>query len=43
MKLEKDKYNFIHMSTLRYKTDENKGREAKIIQKQRGGQNIGDS
>ena len=28
---EKDKYDFTHMRTLRDKTDEHKGREAKII------------
>ena len=31
------------MWNLRYKTDERKGREAKIIQKQGGGQNRRDS
>ena len=36
-------YDFTHMRTLRYKTDEHKGREAKIIYKQGGGQNIRDS
>ena len=41
MKLVRERqisYDFTHMRTLRYKTDEHKGREAKIIQKQRGGQ-----
>ena len=28
---EKDKYDFIHMWNLRYKTDEHKGREAKTM------------
>ena len=32
-------YDFTHMRSLRDKTDEHKGREAKIIQKQGGGQN----
>ena len=36
-------YDFAHMRTLRDKTDEHKGREAKIIQKQEGGQNRRDS
>ena len=41
---EKDKYHdFTHMKTSRYKTDERKGREAKIIQKQGGEQNIRNS
>ena len=31
-------YDFTHMRTLRHKTDEHKGGEAKIIQKQGGGQ-----
>ena len=31
------------MRTLRHRTDEHKGREAKIVLKQRGGQNIRDS
>ena len=36
-------YDFTHMWNLRYNTDEHKGREAKIIYKQGGGQNIRDS
>ena len=36
-------YDFTHMWNLRYKTDEHKGREAKIIQTQRGRQTIRDS
>ena len=28
---KKKSYNFTHMRTLRYKTDQHKGREAKII------------
>ena len=42
MKLVRERqksYDFTHMRTLRDKTDEHKGREAKIIQKQGGGQN----
>ena len=41
---EKDKYHMTSlMWNLRYKTDEHKGREAKIILKQEDGQNIRDS
>ena len=36
-------YDFTHMSTLRDKTDEHKGRETKIIWKQGGEQNRRDS
>ena len=36
-------YDFTHMRTSRDKTDEHKGRETKIIQKQGGGQNRRDS
>ena len=36
-------YNFTQMRTLRHRTDEHKGREAKIIQRWGGGQNIRDS
>ena len=36
-------YDFTHMWNLRYKTDEHKGREAKIISNQRGRQTIRDS
>ena len=36
-------YDFTHMRTLRHRTDEHKGRETKIIQKQGGGQSIRDS
>ena len=36
-------YDFTHMRTLRDKTDEHKGRETKLIQKQGGGQNRRDS
>ena len=36
-------YDFTHMRTLRDKTDEHKGRETKIIQKQGGGHNRRDS
>ena len=36
-------YNFTHVKTFRYKTDEHKGRDAKIIEKQGGRQNIRDS
>ena len=43
--IEKNKlsYNFTYMRTLRHRTDEHKGGEAKIIQKQGGGQNRRDS
>ena len=46
MKLVRDRqksYEFTHMRTLRDKTDEHKGRETKIIQKQGRGQNRRDS
>ena len=36
-------YDFTRMRTLRHRTDEHKGREAKIIEKQEGGQNRRDS
>ena len=36
-------YDFTLMRTLRDKTDEQKGRETKIIEKQGGGQNRRDS
>ena len=39
MKLVRERqilYDFTHMRTLRYKTDEHKGREAKIILKREG-------
>ena len=35
-------HDFTHMWNLRYKTDEHKGREAKIIEKQGRGQTIRD-
>ena len=41
---EKDKNHMTSLIwTLRHRTDEHKGREAKIIEKQGGGQNIRDS
>ena len=40
---KKKSYDFTPMRTLRDKTDEHKGRETKIIQKQGGGQNRRDS
>ena len=43
IRVREKSYDFTPMRTLRDKTDEHKGRETKIIQKQGGGQNRRDS